>query len=145
MTPPRHNHRLPVLLSVAFALMLPVVGASVARGETASTPGTTTTTTAPAPEVPVGVHGQVGEPAAETETAPAPEASSTNPRVTTETTPTTPTTPAPEVRSQSPQTQSAPGEASGHSERTSSHTHRRNRASGMAGKGNTTPGKTTTG
>jgi hypothetical protein len=129
MTPPRHNHRFPAL-AVAFALMLLVVGASTAQGETAPSP-TPTTTTVPAPEAPVGVHGQVGEPAAETETAPAPESSPSTSQATTET---TPTTPAPEVRTQSPQTQSALGGAGGHTER-ASRTHRQTGASGAAGKG----------
>jgi hypothetical protein len=145
MTPPRHSHRLSALAAV-FALMLLVVGVSVARGETASSPSTTTTTTVPAPEAPVGVHGQVSEPAAEPETAPAPGSSPSASPATTETTPTTSTTPAPEVRSQSPQTQSAPGEAGGHTER-GSHTHRQTGASGTAGKGKgkATGGKTSTG
>ncbi len=139
MTSPLHSHRLPALV-VVFALTLLVVGASAARGETASS--STTTTIVPAPEAPVGVHGQVGEPAAETETAPAAEASPSTPPATTETTPTTSTTPAPAVRSQSPQTQSAPGEAGGHGERAGGHGHRR---SGAAGKGKGTGGKTPAG
>ncbi len=121
-----------------------VVGASAAWGETASSPtATTTTTTVPSPEAPVGVHGQVGEPAAEPETSPAPESSPSTPQGTTET---TPTTPAPEVRSQSPQTQSAPAQAGGHTER-ASHTHRQTGASGTSGKGKgkATSGKTSTG
>jgi transglycosylase-like protein with SLT domain len=146
MTRARHSHsHRRSALAVAFALTLLVVGASVARGETASSSSTTptTTTTVPAPEAPpVGVHGQVGEPVAETETTPAPESGSSTPRGTTETTPTTPTTPAPEVRSQIPQTQSESGEVGGHSERTSTHAHRKAGASGTAGKGK---GKASTG
>jgi len=128
------------------------VSGATAQGETpsgsstaeATTPATTTTTTVPAPEAPVGVHGQVDEPAAEAETTPAPESSPSTSQGTTET---TPTTTAPEVQSQSPQTQSGAGEAGGHTERTS-HTHRQTGASGTAGKGrkgNATAGKTSTG
>ncbi|MGA2166348.1 MAG: lytic murein transglycosylase, partial [Solirubrobacteraceae bacterium] len=150
MTRARHSHRR-AALAVAFALMLPVVGASMARGETASNSSTTptTTTTVPAPEAPpVGMHGQVGEPVAETETTPAVESSPSTQQGTTET---TPTTPAPEVRSQSPQAQSAPGEGGGHGERAGSRTHRQ-AGTGTAGngkgkgkgKGKTSTGKSTT-
>jgi Transglycosylase SLT domain len=92
----------------------------------------------PAPEAPVGVHGQVGEPAAETETAPAPQGQT--PGATT----TTPTTTAPEVRSQSPQTSSTPGVGGGRSEQARPHAHQTSGANGAAGKGKTA-GKTTTG
>ncbi len=142
--------------------MLLIMGASVARGETVSNPSptATATTTVPAPEAPVGVHGQVGEPAAEAETTPAPESGPSTPQSTTET---TPTTPAPEVQSQSPQTQGGSGEGSGHGEatsghghgeetsghghgeETSGHGHRHTGASGTTGKGKSTAGKTSTG
>ncbi len=133
MTSLRHSHRLSALV-VVFALMQFVLGASAAWGETASSPTPTTTTTVPAPEAPVGVHGQVSEPAGETETTPPTETSKPIPPVTTET---TPTTTAPEVQSQSPQTQSAHGEASGPSEHTRGHGRRTGGASHTAGKGKT--------
>ncbi len=140
MSSPHRSHRLSAL-AVAFALMLVVLGASVARGETASNPSTTnttTTTTVPAPEAPAGVHGQVSEPAAETETAPAPEAESGA-------TETTPTSTAPEVQSQRPQTQS-PGVAMTHSEGPAgAHTHRKGGPNGATGKGKATTGKSSTG
>ncbi len=98
-----------------------------------STPGTTTTTV-PAPEAPVGVHGQVGEAPTETETTPAPEASPPTSRGAGET---TPTTTAPKVRSQSPQAPSTPGAVSGHSTPTSG-AHRNTHAGGRAGKGKNT-------
>ncbi len=144
MTSPRHSHRFSAL-AVAFALIPLVVGAAVARGETASNPGVTTTTTStttttvPAPEAPVGVHGQVSEPAAETETAPAPETGSTA-------TETTPTSTVPEVQSQRPQTQSAAGLVKGHSEEPAGgHAHRKTGPSGAAGKGKSTTGKSSAG
>jgi Transglycosylase SLT domain len=168
MTRPRHSHPLAASLrsvpeqlarlraqrgaAFAGALVLALFSASVAaaQGETpsgsstaeATTPGATTTTTVPAPEASVGVHGQVGEPAAEPETAPAPESSPPTPQVTTETTPTL----APEVQGQSPQRQSVPGEAGGHSEHGHGHTHTTTGASGAGkGKGKATAGKTSTG
>jgi hypothetical protein len=133
-----------------LALALFCLSVAAAQGEIpsgsstteAGTPGTTTTTV-PAPEAPVGVHGQVGEPAPDTETTPAPESSPSTPQGTTET---TPAPPAPEVRSQSPQVQGGSGEAGGHIER-ASHTHRHTGANGTAGKGKgkSTGGKTSTG
>jgi hypothetical protein len=60
MTSPRHSHRF-AALAVAFALVLLVVGAAVARGETASNPSVTTTTIVPAPETPAGVNGMFVE------------------------------------------------------------------------------------
>ncbi len=139
MTPLRHSHRLPAL-AVMFALMLLVVGVSAAWGETVPSPTPTTTTTVPAPEAPVGVHGQVGEPAAEPETAPAPESSPPTAPGAPEA---TPTTPAPEVTSQSPQVQAqgAPGEANGHSKQA----HPKTGARGTAGKGKSTAAKTSPG
>ncbi len=137
MTSLRHSLRLPALV-VAFALMQLVLGACAAWGETAPSSIPTTTTTVPAPEAPVGVHGQVSEPAAEPETAPAPESSPSTAPGATET---NPTTTAPEVQSQSPQTQSAQGEAGGSSAHTRGHVHRTSGASGTTGK-RKTAGKT---
>ncbi len=121
-----------------LVLALSAVSVAAAQGETpsgsatpetaTSNPSITTTTTVPAPETPVGVHGQVGEPTAETETAPAPEEQTPGAAAT------TPTTTAPEVQSQSPQTQSAPGEAGGSSGHTRGHSHRTSAANGTAGK-----------
>jgi hypothetical protein len=109
--------------------------------ETATANPSTTTTTVPAPEAPVGIHGQVGEPAAETETAPAPEGQAPSAAET------TPTTAAPEVTSQSSQAQApgAPGEANGHSKQAGGHAHPKTSAGGTAGKGKSAAGKTSTG
>ncbi len=144
MTPLRHSHRFPALAVLCALVLLLVVGASAAWGETVSSPTPTTTTTVPAPEAPVGVHGQVGEPAAEPETAPAPESSPPTAPGAPET---TPTTTAPEVASQSPQVQAqgAPSEANGHSKRAGGHAHPKTGASGTAGKRKSTAAKTSPG
>jgi hypothetical protein len=125
------HHPLPVLVC-ALVLALCAGGAAGASGETQSGSAVagietapaatnTATTTVPAPEAPTGVHGQVGEPAAEgegeasatTETVPAPPAETGLPATT------TPTTPAgvPEVSGQRPQAPSAPGTSGGHANR----------------------------
>ncbi|HXA53938.1 MAG TPA: lytic murein transglycosylase [Solirubrobacteraceae bacterium] len=158
MKAPRHSSALAALLLA----LLTGAGASAAWGATASEPSSTTatstsssttTTTVPAPEAPVGVHGQVGEPAGEAEssaeagaTAPNATPPSQPPASSPVTTPgansTAPAGSAPEVRSQSPQIQSTPGAAHGHANggagahaRSRGHTTAGARSKGKAGGG----------
>ncbi len=149
------HHRLPVLVC-ALALALCAGGAAGASGETQSgsapagteaAPGAaggatnTATTTVPAPEVPAGVHGQVGEPtegeaSATAETVPAPPAETGSSTATTPAA-TAPNAPAggPEVRGQSPQTPGAPGAAGGHANRGAHSGTGRHTANATKGKG----------
>ncbi len=117
----------------ALALALPAGTAAVARGEasgappaageTATSPATATSTS-PALEAPVGVHGQVGEPAATEAPPAAPGGAGGGAADTTEATTTTST---PEVKAQSPQAVSAPGSSTGHG--------RAHRSAGKTGAG----------